>query len=77
MDFDMLYYTTTNEKVKGDHRSEITGAKKPDIWIMKKNENGFVAWSIDKFSKVFQRAGLCFQVNSPQIETAGSSRHIG
>lgn len=39
-DFDMLYYTTTNEKVKGDHRSEITGAKKPDIWIMKKNENG-------------------------------------
>ena len=42
-DFDMLYYTTTNEKVKGDHRSEITGAKKPDIWIMKKNENGTMA----------------------------------
>ena len=41
-DFDMLYYTTTNEKVKGDHRSEITGAKKPDIWIMKKmkTDNG-------------------------------------
>lgn len=41
-DFDMLYYTTTNEKVKGDHRSEITGAKKPDIWVMKKmkTDNG-------------------------------------
>lgn len=37
---DMLYYTTTNEKVKGDSRSEITGTKKPDIWVMKKNELG-------------------------------------
>lgn len=37
---DMLYYTTTNEKVKGDGRSEITGTKKPDIWVMKKNELG-------------------------------------
>lgn len=37
---DMVYYTTTNEKVKGDHRSEITGTKKPDIWVMKKDEQG-------------------------------------
>lgn len=37
---DVLYYTTTNEKVKGDNRSEITGTKKPDIWVMKKNEQG-------------------------------------
>jgi len=37
---DMVYYTTTNEKVKGDNRSEITGTKKPDIWVMKKNEQG-------------------------------------
>lgn len=37
---DMLYYTTTNEKVKGEARSEITGTKKPDIWVMKKNEQG-------------------------------------
>jgi peptidoglycan-associated lipoprotein len=39
-DDDQLYFTTTNEKVKGDHRSEITGTKKPDIWVMKKDENG-------------------------------------
>lgn len=37
---DRLYYTTTNEKVKGEARSEITGTKKPDIWVMKKNEQG-------------------------------------
>lgn len=37
---DLLYYTTTNEKVKGDNRSEITGTKKPDIWVMKKDEQG-------------------------------------
>lgn len=37
---DILYYTTTNEKVKGDNRSEITGTKKPDIWVMKQNEQG-------------------------------------
>lgn len=37
---DLLYYTTTNEKAKGDHHSEITGQKKPDIWVMKKNEQG-------------------------------------
>lgn len=39
-DGDQLFYTTTNEKVKGDARSEITGTKKPDIWVMKKNEQG-------------------------------------
>lgn len=39
-DGDQLFYTTTNEKVKGDNRSEITGTKKPDIWVMKKNEQG-------------------------------------
>lgn len=37
---DMLYYTTTNEKVTGDIRSEITGTKKPDIWVMRKDEQG-------------------------------------
>lgn len=39
-DDDRVYYTTTNEKVKGEARSEITGTKKPDIWVMKKNEQG-------------------------------------
>lgn len=39
-DGDQLFYTTTNEKVKGDNHSEITGTKKPDIWVMKKNEQG-------------------------------------
>ncbi|MCM1483548.1 MAG: OmpA family protein [Muribaculaceae bacterium] len=35
-----LYITTTNEKVKGEARSEITGMKKSDIWVSKKNERG-------------------------------------
>ncbi len=39
-DYDVLYYTTTNEKVKGDNKSEITGVKKPDIWVMRQDENG-------------------------------------
>lgn len=39
---DILYFTTTNEKVIGDHRSEITGMKKSDIWMARKNEQG--AW---------------------------------
>lgn len=39
---DQLYFTTTNEKVTGDNRSEITGMKKSDIWVAKKNEQG--AW---------------------------------
>ena len=29
---DAIYFTTTNEKVTGSHRSEITGMKKSDIW---------------------------------------------
>lgn len=37
---EILYFTTTNEKVKGDRRSEITGMKKSDIWMAKKNERG-------------------------------------
>lgn len=37
---DQLYFTTTNEKVTGDHRSEITGMKKSDIWMSRKNERG-------------------------------------
>lgn len=38
--FDQLYFTTTNEKVTGDHRSEITGMKKGDVWFSRKNERG-------------------------------------
>lgn len=37
---DVLYFTTTNEKVTGNHRSEITGMKKSDIWWSRKNERG-------------------------------------
>ena len=37
---DVLYFTTTNEKVRGDARSEITGMKRSDIWMVKKNEQG-------------------------------------
>lgn len=37
---DVLYFTTTNEQVKGDRRSEITGMKKSDIWMVKKDEQG-------------------------------------
>lgn len=37
---DQLYFTTTNEKVTGDHRSEITGMKKSDVWMSRKNERG-------------------------------------
>ncbi len=35
-----LYFTTTNEKVKGDKKSEITGMKRGDIWVSKRNERG-------------------------------------
>ena len=38
--YDILYYTTTNEKATGDSKSEITGMKKGDIWMAKKNEKG-------------------------------------
>lgn len=37
---DILYFTTTNEKVKGTNRSEITGMKRSDIWMARKNERG-------------------------------------
>lgn len=37
---DQLYFTTTNEKVSGLKKSEITGMKNGDIWIAKKNERG-------------------------------------
>ena len=37
---DAIYFTTTNEKVTGSHRSEITGMKKSDIWWSRKNERG-------------------------------------
>ncbi len=37
---DVLYFTTTNEKVTGTNRSEITGMKRSDVWMAKKNERG-------------------------------------
>ncbi len=37
---EQLYFTTTTEKVTGDHRSEITGMKKGDIWFVTKDERG-------------------------------------
>lgn len=40
--YDALYFTTTNEKVTGENKSEITGMKKGDIWMSKKDEKG--AW---------------------------------
>lgn len=39
-EYDQLYFTTTNEKVTGNKKSEITGMKKGDIWFSKKNERG-------------------------------------
>lgn len=37
---EVLYFTTTNEKVNGTKKSEITGMKNGDIWMVKKNEKG-------------------------------------
>lgn len=37
---DQIYFTSTNEKVTGTNKSEITGMKKGDIWFSKKNERG-------------------------------------
>lgn len=37
---DQIYFTTTNEKVTGDRKSEITGMKKGDIWFSSRNERG-------------------------------------
>ena len=38
--YDQLYFTTTNEKVSGTTKSEITGMKKGDIWVARKDEQG-------------------------------------
>ena len=37
---DVIYFTSTNEKVTGDKKSEITGMKNGDVWFSKKNEKG-------------------------------------
>ncbi len=37
---DVLYFTTTNERVTGTLRSEITGMKRSDLWMARKNERG-------------------------------------
>lgn len=37
---DILYFTTTNENVTGTKKSEITGMKKGDVWMARKNERG-------------------------------------
>lgn len=37
---DIIYFTTTNENVNGTKKSEITGMKKGDIWMARKNERG-------------------------------------
>lgn len=37
---DVLYFTTTNEKVTGSRKSEITGMKKSDVWMARQNEKG-------------------------------------
>ncbi len=37
---DQLYFTSTNEKVTGTKKSEITGLKKGDIWFAGKDEQG-------------------------------------
>lgn len=37
---EVLYFTTTNEKVTGTNRSEITGMKRSDVWMARKNERG-------------------------------------
>lgn len=37
---DVLYFTTNNEGVTGNNRSEITGMKRSDIWMTRKNERG-------------------------------------
>ena len=35
-----IYFTSTNEKVTGENKSEITGMKKGDIYFSKKDEKG-------------------------------------
>ena len=41
-DYDQLYFTSSSEKATGTHKSEITGTKRSDIFVAKKNEKG--AW---------------------------------
>lgn len=38
--YDILYFTSTNEKVTGDNKSDITGMKNGDIWMARHNEKG-------------------------------------
>ena len=38
--YDQLYFTSTTEKAMGDNKSEITGMKKGDIYVAKKDEQG-------------------------------------
>lgn len=38
--YDQLFFTSSNEKAMGENRSEITGMKKSDIYVSKKNERG-------------------------------------
>lgn len=38
--FDQLYFTSSNEKAAGTSKSEITGLKKNDIFVSRKNEKG-------------------------------------
>lgn len=37
---DQIYFTSNNEKVTGDNKSEITGLKRGDIFFSKKNDRG-------------------------------------
>lgn len=39
-EYDQLYFTSSTEKATGTNRSEITGMKKSDIFVAKKNEKG-------------------------------------
>lgn len=38
--FDQLFFTSTTEKAMGEAKSEITGMKKSDIYVSKKDEQG-------------------------------------
>lgn len=38
--YDVLYFTSSNEKATGTNKSEITGTKKSDIFYSRKNERG-------------------------------------
>ncbi|MCM1075867.1 MAG: OmpA family protein [Bacteroides sp.] len=37
---DILYFTTTSEKATGTQRSEVTGMKRSDVWMARKDERG-------------------------------------